>query len=238
MLQAVQKRPLLSLLAIFLPASIVTLSLWPRHLAPHIPSTYGNTRESSTESITWTDDSAINLSPNQAATDDASPSTTLQPGDATGLLLEANGSVSSPNGIYTLTLQLDGDLVLARKGRREERPEKLWWTSTGDGGPPDGHSLLLVPTETGGLLTVLAGTGVRSGAVWHSDLEPGCASRVLAGTSSGGGGKAALELSDSGRLTIVNTCHLYLPTSHYSAHTRNNAPPRDAPAPTSPARGP
>lgn len=72
-----------------------------------------------------------------------------------GQKLEKGGSLTSKNGAYTLTLQNDGNLVLAARG------EAVWATGT------DGQDVLRAEVQTDGNFVLYT----KDKPVWHTDTQ-------------------------------------------------------------------
>ena len=181
-----RSHPLLAVLATFLAVCFVTVLLrpaWPGYIHQATRLRIGSLDEGTKRTY---------LSPN-----------------VEGVLLFSNQSISSPNGAYTLTLQADGDLVLARNIGENGAKIRLWWTSTGDGRAQNGHKLVLEPTTRVPILKIKTDVGNAWSTAWHSDLEQACRDRALFDPDTEKTSKLGLALSDSGQLTLLSTCHLY-----------------------------
>ncbi|KAK2018238.1 hypothetical protein LZ32DRAFT_599654 [Colletotrichum eremochloae] len=141
--------------------------------------------------------------------------------DAEGILLSAGTPFfTSPNGLHSLVLQDDGDLVLNRIGK-DGIAHPVWWTGTGD--KHSGGRMLIVDKQKDHFrIVVNAFLKNAWTTVWHSDLMPGC--KVGTNNILGGDGRDSepqttgllemtpgqLELSDQGRLSIAGVCDLYV----------------------------
>lgn len=133
----------------------------------------------------------------------------LPPGGA--ILWSGKRTIASKNGLYELTLQNNGNLILTSK---DGTP--LWWTSTGDNWQPNSHAVTLRNSDDG--QRQIMEIKVKSEndtwkVIWHSDLEPQCHWSKQNGTAEEA--KEAkevsqgLDLSNNGRLQLIGTCDLY-----------------------------
>lgn len=90
------------------------------------------------------------------------PMTLIYPSD-TNPVLTVGSSIYSPNNVYRLTLQTDGNVVLYKNVNGSEQP--LWSTRT-QNSQPKPQSLFF---QSDGNLVLYLGTAMNSGSIWASE---------------------------------------------------------------------
>jgi hypothetical protein len=139
-------------------------------------------------------------------------------GGADGVILSnKQTNISSPNGIYTLSLTPNANLVLSRAGGVDVNRD-LWWTGGGRLGREEWNIVNEVKIDMTGNLTVQRTSFPEENTKinWHSNLLSQCAEpgidewRMKLAT----GQRPALRLYNSGELSIAGRCTIYKPLSH------------------------